>query len=124
MHDPDSSDPGGPAKIDRLGARRTDPAREAGRAHGASEAGELERNTAVQSARSIDALSETGSATEIAQIHDGLASGAIDAHAARSQLIDHIVRAQLPAHANAELVDACVGLLSGPSTAADPQGDH
>ncbi len=104
MHDPDSNDPRGPSKIGGPSAPRSRSARDAGRVTGAPEAGEVERGDLVHSAQSIGETTGIDASTEIARIRDSLASGTIDVSSAREQLIDHVVRAQLPAGTSEGLV--------------------
>ncbi len=71
----------------------------------------LEGTNAAESAETtsaIDAAAAAGSAeiTDPSAIAQSLASGAIDAETARSQLIDAVVASQLPQEASAELAAA------------------
>jgi len=75
---------------------------------------------AAETAKPAEAASETTSAASISAVSGAteaqataateaivaaLASGAVGTAAAQARLIDHAVRAQLPAHADAQLVD-------------------
>ena len=65
-------------------------------AAGVDEAAPLEPAAASDAAAPIDGVARAG---EPAAIADALAAGAIDAEAAKAQLIDAVVTAQLPADA-------------------------
>ncbi len=104
MHDPDSNNPRGPSKIGGPSEPSSRSVRDAGRVTDTPEAGEVERGDVVRSAQAIGETEGIDAPTEIARIRDSLASGSIDVSGAREQLIDHVVRAQLPASAGDDLI--------------------
>ena len=96
MTNPSGNGPGGGSPIDGIGAG------------GAKPVHSVESTEAVSGADSVEAVDSTeavSAAGPTDALAEALAAGSIDPQTARAQLIDQVVRAQLPENAPAELVE-------------------
>lgn len=102
MRDPQGNDSDNGFRVNRLD--RNNSAQAAESTDGLGESDAANASSSVQSMQAIDHSAATQELQTITSVSDALASGAIDALEAQNQLIDQIVKSQLPASADPQLI--------------------
>ena len=102
MRDPQGNDPENGFRINRLS--RTESTQSTEGTEGLGESDATHASSSVQPMQEIERADATEQMQTLEGVTDALASGSIDALTAQNHLIDQIVRSQLPATADAELI--------------------